>query len=376
MEFNIIPKKKTKDLRDLPNNISIDNTLIDNPINKINQKIMGLKILFSSMFYKEIFSNKIINPKKLKFALISCRDFFHFKGIFKNYLENDKGNQTVFYSYWHTEVSYALQSLKNDFNNFKVVSRVHGTDLYKERRACGYMPLKKQFIDNIDKIYSISDEGRNYLHKTYGFDSSILEVSRLGVEDLNIRTIPTNKDTFHIVSCSYVVDVKRIDKIIDALELLSKKQQNIKLIWTHIGDGEKKETLEHYANNKLDGIDNIIYRFMGYMNNKDVLNFYKKNKIDLFLNVSESEGVPVTIMEAMSCHLPIVAPNVGGISEMISDGINGCLLSEKTEVVELVNALLNMNFFKNENVRNMSYNLFLQKYNATNNYKSFIKSLI
>jgi len=91
--------------------------------------------------------------------------------------------------------------------------------------------------------------------------------------------------------------------------------------------------------------------------------------------VSESEGVPVSIMEAMSCHIPIVSPNVGGISDMVIDGVNGFLLTNKCEVDEIVNALKSIKFYKNNAVRDKSYEFFLEKYHATTNYKLFLNKI-
>lgn len=50
---------------------------------------------------------------------------------------------------------------------------------------------------------------------------------------------------------------------------------------------------------------------MGYIANKDLLDWYKTNKPSIFINVSSSEGVPVSIMESMSCGIPTIATDVG-----------------------------------------------------------------
>jgi len=44
----------------------------------------------------------------------------------------------------------------------------------------------------------------------------------------------------------------------------------------------------------------------------DVLNYYASNPVDVFINTSSSEGLPVSIMEAMSFGIPVIATNVGG----------------------------------------------------------------
>jgi glycosyltransferase involved in cell wall biosynthesis len=80
-------------------------------------------------------------------------------------------------------------------------------------------------------------------------------------------------------------------------------------------------------------------------------------------------------MEAMSCHIPIIAPDVGGVSDMLVDGYNGFLLSSEATVNEIAKALEQVDFLKNKQTRENSYELYLKRYNAKNNYINFINKL-
>ena len=55
--------------------------------------------------------------------------------------------------------------------------------------------------------------------------------------------------------------------------------------------------------------------------------------------MSETEGIPVSIMEAQSYGIPVIATNVGGTSEIVHDGINGVLLSRNFDTADLLNAI-------------------------------------
>jgi glycosyltransferase involved in cell wall biosynthesis len=375
LELIIMPKVKYKEIRDIPNNIKVDNFLSEQSSLK-NKYIYLFKLLKTTIFYKELFSEISFNLKKMKIFLSSIATYQIYYEIFDIYFCKIKDIENfIVYTYWNDEATYALQKLKLKYR-YKLISRIHRGDLYKERKLFNYMPLKKHFTNNIDTLYTITQSANEYLVKTYGFDKSILKLSRLGVEDLSIVSMPTKDNEMHIVSCSFLTEVKQVDKIIKSLDVLSDKIHHINFKWSHIGDGILYKELLQFAKNKLGDKKNVQFEFLGNLENRKVYEFYRDNNIDVFINVSKSEGVPVSIMEAMSCHIPIVAPNIGGIKDMIISGYNGFLLSNKCSNDEIVESLKNINFFKDDKIRKNSYNLFLKKYNAKKNYSNFIESII
>ncbi len=330
------------------------------------------------LFYKELFSINIFNLNVFKSFLVAIISYEKYYTVFDKYFGKQVDlKNTIIYTYWHTESTYALQSLKNKYK-YKLVSRIHGFDIYKERRIGYYMPLKRHFTKNIDKLFTITESASHYLHNTYGFKYNSLFLSRLGVENLNIISKKSNNNSFYIVSCAFLTEVKRVDKVIDALSILLNKNENEKINynWTHLGGGELSDKISSYAKEKLEKYDNLEYTFQGNLNNQEIYKFYQNNPVDVFINTSKSEGVPVTIMEAMSCHIPIIAPDIGGIQDMVINNFNGILLSKESPVDEIANALEKIQLFKNNTIRNNSYALFLEKYDAKNNYKSFINEII
>lgn len=372
----IMPLNKSDKVRSVGSNIQIDNYLVDKSTITKKEKIpFAINALFSSFFLKELIKYNLFNIGRLKRFLGSVAMYQKYFDLFDRYFSNKSElENTVVYTYWNNEATYALQSLKKKYG-YKLISRIHGYDLYQERQIANYMPLKSQFTNNIDRLFTITESANEYLHKTYGFDYDTLELSRLGVDDLGNLTLPSGQNTLHIVSCSFLTQVKRVDKIIDALAIASDKMPNTKYIWTHLGGGKLQTALLSYAKIKLNNLDNVQFDIKGTLGNQEIFDFYKTNNIDLFINTSESEGVPVSIMEAMSCHIPIIAPNIGGISDMVSSGVNGYLLSSRCEIDEIVDALCNIGFFKNESIRYNSYNVFLNKYSAKINYDLFLKKL-
>ena len=374
IEFKILPILKGKQKRELPNCIEVEDIFANENWAKV-KPLYFIKALFSKHLYREFFLYNMFHIKKLKILLSSLMLHQFYMKKLEIFLENSTAlEHTVFYTYWNNEATYALQSLKEKYG-YRVVSRIHRGDIYKEERTFGYLPLKKQFTD-IDTIYTITKSANTYLMETYGFLEEPIEISRLGVNDLGIKSSPSPKNKIHLLSCSFLSEVKRVDKIIEALEILSEKEPQIEFKWSHIGDGYLHEELLTLADEKLGNKKNIKFSFLGNFKNSEVYEFYKTDNVDLFINVSESEGVPVSIMEAMSCHIPIIAPDVGGIKDMLIDGHNGKLLGHECLVSEIAKALAEVTFFKDETIRENAYQLYLEKYSASSNYSSFIESLI
>lgn len=87
--------------------------------------------------------------------------------------------------------------------------------------------------------------------------------------------------------------------------------------WVIVGDGEEMDTVMSKV--KKENIKNV--EFKGSLSHKKTLEEYQK--ASLFVLPSESEGFPLTLLEALSCGLPCVASNVGDIAVLIKDNVNG-----------------------------------------------------
>ena len=80
-------------------------------------------------------------------------------------------NQTdkidIVYTYWSSEQTYAACILKEKGLIKSIITRTHGYDIYEERRQNNYMPLKRQFLPLMDKIYVLSEQAKLYLTCRY-----------------------------------------------------------------------------------------------------------------------------------------------------------------------------------------------------------------
>lgn len=121
-----------------------------------------------------------------------------------------------------------------------------------------------------------------------------------------------------------------IEAIADVKKLNADANHPIK--WGIIGTGEEKQNLENLVE-KLKLKDSVFF-FPGYQDNASTL----LSAFDLFLLPSLKEGLPYALLEAGSVGLPVIATNVGGASEVITDMETGILIRQ-AEVKEISYAL-------------------------------------
>ena len=363
-----------KNRRPIPENCSVK--FIPLGLNKFD-RIKALKGIFDPLFWKE---RKIIkktyklplNAGVLKTQLISLFQGRRLKKFYSSFLEKPDQKEVCFYSYWSDDNSIALALLRKENTNIRCISRVHGWDVYFETTQFNYLPYRHLIADNLDAIYSISEAGRDYCSEKWKVsDPSKVKLSRLGVKEQQL--LKPNSERFTLLSCSNVIPLKRVDLLVEALSLLP---ESVKLDWYHFGDGSDFEKVKLMASQKLQG--KVIPHFLGRKSNSEVLEWYKEFKPNLFINVSTTEGVPVSIMEAMSFGTPVIATNVGGNGEIVNSS-NGILLSANPSEEEVKNAILNM-FERKENVisayRENAFQTWRDEYNSEKNYSDFCASLL
>ncbi|NWK62067.1 glycosyltransferase [Acinetobacter sp. SwsAc3] len=336
--------------------------------------------MFSSIFWKELcylINEEKISIKNIAISLKVVAQVEFKKKQILNLIKNIPGKISV-YSYWNDIDYYAACELKKEGKVLKVFSRAHGYDCYEERRINSYMPLKRQYSSTVDKVFLISDSAKKYYKDTYNYVESKLDVSRLGVFMPSNQKQKYNfdKKKIRILSISNCVPIKRVDKIIKALNHLSIKEK-ICVEWVHIGGGDLLDSLKKQAKNicRIEGNSLFKYEFRDYLPHKEVQEILLNKQFDLFINTSESEGVPVSIMEAMSYSIPVIAPDVGGISDIVNSE-NGVLLTSNPSIKEIVNSIKEIYYSTCYlDYRKNAFLMAENKFNADNNYKDFIEKI-
>lgn len=122
--------------------------------------------------------------------------------------------------------------------------------------------------------------------------------------------------------------------LLDALAILKKQEQRLTVLL--VGDGAERAALEQQASAL--GLDTSCLRFLGFR--QDITDLLAAS--DLFVLPSLSEGLPLSVLEAMSQGIPIVASCVGGIPEVVIEGENGLLVppNDSEALAEAMTTLL------------------------------------
>ena len=333
---------------------------------------------WSAIFWRELSylrrSGKV-HPRTVSRALLHTSKVLEQAAQLQRYA-SIHGRIDVAYCYWNETQACAAVLARNKGAVRKVVSRVHGFDLYEARREQGYMPLKRQFVAAYDAIFALSREAKGYLQQTYGAPPENVRISPLGVPLAETLARPSRAGCLHVVSVSFCLRVKRLDRIVGALRLLACRHQDVSMAWTHIGGGPLLDEIKQLAATKLAGLKNLSCTFAGELSNQAVKAYYLNVPVDLLVNTSESEGVPVSIMEAMSAGVPVVAPDVGGISSLVSDRC-GALLSAHPDEKEITDAMDRVAFADGrDNLRTNARRAIESGFDATRNYADFVASVI
>lgn len=279
---------------------------------------------------------------------------------------------SVFYSYWHDYKALALAMLRRKNQNLKCVARAHGWDNFADRHEPQYLPFKGFIIKKLSQTYTISQKGKEAFEEYLNIKiDSKVTVSRLGKFNRRLPLFETCDNRFLICSCSNLIPLKRVDRIIEVLSSLNVEN----LHWVHFGDGLLREELLQYAHKML---PNVQYEFKGIVPNNKILDFYARNYVDLFINLSSSEGIPVSIMEALSAGIPVVATDVGGTAEAVNEG-NGYLIHaefDNADVVKKINAYLGLSDDEKLSYRRRAYRFWRENYEAEKNYEAFCRTII
>jgi glycosyltransferase involved in cell wall biosynthesis len=330
----------------------------------------------SPILWKEFFSIKsrfhhFPSLIHLKILLVDYIQASHLANTLESFCASKSLDMSsiLFYSYWHDVKALSLCMLKSRLP-IKAIARGHGWDIDYKRHNPSYLPFKNYIVTQLDKSVSISLFGERMLKEMSDPKVHSNIITRyLGKNNACTPMESQDKRAFLICSCSSLIPLKRVDRIVKVLSRL-----RIGLVhWVHFGAGSLETEIESMAVKY-----EVSHEFKGDVANAEILQYYSKNYVDLFINLSSSEGIPVSIMEAQSAGIPVLALDVGGCSEIVNNE-NGILMNKNsttTDLVEAISSYLSSDKESQSKKRMLSYQNWSEKFNAEKNYKLFAEELL
>lgn len=330
---SIIPMSGTGPKRDVPPNVTVETPLWGARRSRYKFYIKQLARLRTwSLFLPELMSLSR-RERRLHVGLI-YRVFLW--SMYRAALERypavtqalGESSDVVAYSYWGHVPALAIPVLARA--KVPCAVRYHRVDLYKYAMESGsylsrnsqYFPWREEIASTAAMNLFISEHGLAYFKDRWpkGLTSNFA-LNRLGVPDRGES--PTRQacdGALMIVSCSNVFPVKRVHLIASLVTELARRR---KVKWHHFGGGDFTKVSAVLESK----VPNLDVKLWGQKDNSEVMRFYQQNQVDVFVNLSSSEGIPVSIMEAISFGIPVVATAVDGTPEVVIDGKTGLLIS-------------------------------------------------
>lgn len=198
-----------------------------------------------------------------------------------------------------------------------IILTVHGTRLFENHSQLtpGRL-LEKIILTKIryDLVISVTDA----FCKIKNINNKI-EVVHNGINIEEFDQVSVKKATYpKILWVGRFDPVKRVNDLILATKIVSKKIKNLKLVL--VGYGYDEEKIKELVSRLQ--LTNVQFKMV--RGRKDLIKEYKSSH--LFVLPSVSEGQPLTLLEAQAARVAVVATNVGGIPEILKHDINGLLV--------------------------------------------------
>lgn len=204
------------------------------------------------------------------------------------------------------------------FFHIPVILHLHGSEM-TEFYASGNTLAKRliQFqLEHVSEVFVLSESWRAFIKGIAPRANVSIIPNYIEIPEINSNKI---SDIINVTFAGYVGDRKGAFDLIKAFETVRKVNSRIKLSIYGNGEIEKARNLVQEL-----GLESCV-KIKGWIASNELREVLKKT--DLFILPSYNEGLPMSVLEAMSFGLPVITTPVGGIPELITHRVNGLLVA-------------------------------------------------
>jgi L-malate glycosyltransferase len=204
------------------------------------------------------------------------------------------------------------------------VTTLHGTDVTLVGVDPSYLPITRFSIERSPAVTSISQNLKDATVATFGIRPELIRVIHNFVNCDLYKPRPETKAKQEFAPAGekilfHLSNLRPVKRILDCVRILAKVNQEVPCRLLMVGDGPDRGPAESLAR-ELGLQDRVL--FLGKQ--------LRVNELlpvaDLLLLPSEMESFGLAALEAMACGVPPVASRVGGVPEVVTDGVDGMLL--------------------------------------------------
>lgn len=243
----------------------------------------------------------------------------------------------VHYAIPHAISAYLAKQMVS--RDVKVITTLHGTDI----TVLGYDPSLSDMIrfgiEQSDAVTAVSDDLVRQTRELLSIECPIETVYNFVDHQIYYpRFKKEMEEKIGLTGSELVIShvsnfrkVKRVDDVVRAFALIRAERESVLML---IGEGPELPVIRKLVHEL--GIEEHV-RFLG--NQRKIAELLSLSDVSLLLSEKESFGL--VILEAMACGVPVVGTNIGGIPEVIEDGVSGhiCELGDLTGVRDAVFAI-------------------------------------
>lgn len=227
----------------------------------------------------------------------------------------------VHYAIPHASAAYmAKQILATHGIHMPVITTLHGTDITLVGKDATYKPVVTFSINQSDGVTAVSEQLRHETCTYFNINKDIkvipnfVDLKRFSFKpkDHFKKAIAPNGEKILVHTSNF----RKVKRIPDVIKVFHRVLQSIPAKLLLIGDGPERSPAEALCR-ELNIIDQV--RFLGKQEAVEEI----LSVADLFLMPSETESFGLSALEAMSCRLPTITSNAGGIPEIVLEGVTG-----------------------------------------------------